>query len=105
MWNGTKMKPLGSEYLVKIMNPKTGYNCTVKFVIVKKDFHFLPGTNAIPNIALITANNKKFKMVAKASLLGSFNSLHPEIIITEFKNMFKERLDKLPGQVAAPLRL
>ena len=98
MWNGAEVKPLG-ECRVKMINPKTGQKYAVKFVIVKEDFHPLLGANAIQKMALITVNNEKFKMVAKVSQVDEFISQHSDSIINEFKDVFKEELGRLPGEV------
>ena len=98
MWNGAEVKPLG-ECRVKMINPKTGRKYAVKFVIVKEDFHPLLGTNTIQKMALITVNNEKFKMVAKVSQVDEFISQHSDSIINEFKDVFKEELGRLPGEV------
>ena len=92
------MKPLG-ECRVKMINPKTGQKYAVKFVIVKEDFHPLLGANAIQKMALITVNDEKFKMVAKVSQVDEFISLNSDSIINEFKDVFKEELGRLPGEV------
>ena len=82
-----------------MINPKTGQKYAVKFVIVKEDFHPLLGANAIQKMALITVNNEKFKMVAKVSQVYEFISQHSDSIINEFKDVFKEELGRLPGEV------
>ena len=79
-------------------NTKTGQKYAVKFVIVKEDFHPLLGVNAIQKMALITVNNEKFKMVAKASQVDEFISQHSDSIINEFKDVFKEELGRLLGE-------
>ena len=89
MWNGAEVKPLG-ECRVKMINSKTGQKYAVKFVIVKEDFHPLLGANAIQKMALITVNNKKFKMVAKVSQVDEFISQHSDSIINEFEDDVKE---------------
>ena len=61
MWNGAEMKPLG-EYHVKMINPKTGHKYTVRFVIMKEDFHPILGANAIQKMVLITVTNEKLKI-------------------------------------------
>ena len=50
-------------------------------------------------MALITVNNDKFKMVAKVSHVDEFSSQHSDRIITEFKDVFKEELGHLLGEV------
>ena len=91
------MKPLG-ECRFKMINPKTGQKYAVKFVIVKEDFHPLLGANAI-QMVIITVNNEKFKMVAKVSQVYEFISQHSDSIINEFKDVFKEELSRLPGEL------
>ena len=66
---------------------------------VEKDFHPLLGANAIQKMALITVNNEKFKMVAKVSQVDEFISQHSDSIINELKDVFKEELGQLPGEV------
>ena len=98
MWNGAEVKPLG-ECRVKMINPKIGQKYAVKFDIVKEDFDPLLGTNAIQKMALITVNNEKFKMVAKVFQVDEFISQHSDSIINEFKDVFKDELGRLPGEV------
>ena len=95
---GVEMKPLG-EFRVKMINPKTGHKHAVRFVIVKEDFQPLLGANAFQKMALITVNNDKFKMVAKVSFVDKFSSQHTDRIITEFKDVFKEELGQLLGEI------
>ena len=66
---------------------------------MKEDFHPLLGANEIQKMTLITVNNEKFKMVAKVSQVDEFISQHSDSIINEFKDVFKEELGRLPGEV------
>ena len=66
---------------------------------MKEDFHPLLGANAIQKMALITVNNEKFKMVAKVSQVDEFISQHSDSIINEFKDVFKEELGWVLGEV------
>ena len=99
MWNRAEVKPLG-ECRVKMINPKTRQKYAAKFVIVKEDFHPLLGANAIQKMALITINDEKFKMVAKVSQVEwVYQPSTSDSIINEFKDVFKEELGRLPGEV------
>ena len=57
------------------------------------------GANAIQKMALITVYDEKFKTVAKVSQVDEFISQHSDSIINEFKDVFKEELGQLPGEV------
>ena len=82
-----------------MINPKTGQKYAVKFVVVQEDFHPLLGASAIQKMDLITVNNDNFNIVAKVSQLEKLSNQRPGNILEEFKDVFKNELGQLPGEV------
>ena len=64
MWNGTKVKPLGSCTL-QVINPKNDGKYQVKFLVVKEDWTPLLGFGAVEEMKLLTVHSENFVNVVK----------------------------------------
>ena len=69
MWNKTNLKPLG-ETLLKVVNPRTGTETEVKFIVVPNGFTSLLGLKTIQELGFITINSEFFIAQVKTPQLG-----------------------------------
>ena len=59
MWNGTKVKPVGTCAL-PVVNPKNNERYRVSFLVVKEDLTPLLGLNATETMKLLTVHKENF---------------------------------------------
>lgn len=89
MWNGTKVQPAG----VSRLNPKTGKNYSVEFIIVNEHFTPLLGVRATEQMELLSINRDNFKVV------NSVNQSNKNDIVSKYADVFDGTLGKLEGKV------
>ncbi|PFX14360.1 Retrovirus-related Pol polyprotein [Stylophora pistillata] len=88
MWNGTKVKPVGTCAL-PVVNPRNNIKYKVRFLVVKENLTPLLGLNATEKMSLLT--------VHKASFVWVVENLENDLVI-KYADVFDEGLGKLPGK-------
>ncbi|CAB3981730.1 Hypothetical predicted protein [Paramuricea clavata] len=94
MWNGTKVKPLGSCTL-PVINPKNDVKYQVKFLVVEGNWTPLLGLNAVEKMKLLTVHSKNFVNVVEKCDNDPVN---------KYPDVFDENLGTLPGQGSSASR-
>ena len=89
MWNGTKVKPIGSCALL-VMNLRNSEKFKVRFVVVKENLTPLLGLNTTEKMKLLTIHKENFVNVVE-DVSGD--------LIEKFLDVFDEGLGTLPGKV------
>ena len=89
MWNGTKVKPLGSCTL-PVINPKNDGKYQVKFLVVEENWTPLLGLNAVEEMILLTVHSENFVNFVKKS---------DDDPLIKYPGVFYGRLGTLPGKV------
>ena len=89
MWNGTKVKPLGSCTLL-VINPKNDVKYQVKFLVVEENWTPLLGLNAVEKMKLLTVHSENFVNVVEKC---------DNDPVTKYPDVFDENLGTLPGKV------
>ena len=64
MWNGTKVKPVGTCAL-PVVNPRTNTRYKVRFLVVKENLTPLLGSNATKKMGLLTVHKENFVSVVE----------------------------------------
>ena len=86
MWNGTKVKPVGTCAL-KVVNPR---NNEVRFLVVNESLTPLLGLNATEKMKLLTIHKENF-----VNVVENVNS----DLIGKYPDVFNNSLGTLPGKV------
>ncbi|PFX33304.1 Retrovirus-related Pol polyprotein from transposon 17.6 [Stylophora pistillata] len=89
MWNGTKVKPVGTCAL-PVVNPRNNTKYKVRFVVVKKNLTLLLGLNATEKMGFLTVHKENFVSVVE--------NLENDLVI-KYADVFDEGLGKQPGKV------
>jgi len=89
MWNGTKVKPVGTSAL-KVVNPRNYEKVKVRFLVVNESLTPLLGLNATEEMKLLTTHKEKF-----VNVVEDVNS----DLIDKFPDVFNKSLGTLPGKV------
>ncbi|CAB4006650.1 Hypothetical predicted protein [Paramuricea clavata] len=89
MWNGTKVKPLGS-CILPVINPKKDVKYQVKFLVVEENWTPLLGLNAVEKMKLLTVHSENFVNVVEKCDNDPVN---------KYPDVFDENLGTLPGKV------
>jgi len=90
MWNGTKVKPVGTCAL-PVVNPRTNTRYKVRFLVVKENLTRLLGLNATEKMGLLTVHKENFVGVVVENLENDLTNKYPDV--------FDNGLGKLPGKV------
>ena len=89
MWNGTKVKPVGTCAL-KVVNPRNNEKFKVRFFIVNENLTPLLGVNATEKIKLLTIHKENF-----VNVVEDVNS----DLVDKYPDVFDKGLGTLPGKV------
>ena len=89
MWNGTKVKPVGTCAL-PVINPRNNTKYNVRFSVVKESLTPLLGLNATEKMSLLTVHKENFVSVVE-NLENDLANNCPDV--------FDNGLGKLPGKV------
>ena len=91
MWNGTKVKPVGTCAL-PVVNPRNNINAKykVRFLVIMKSLTPLLGLNATEKMGLLTVHKENFVSVVE-NLENDLANKYPDV--------FNNGLGKLPGKV------
>ena len=89
MWNGTKVKPVGTCAL-RVVNPRNNTKYKVRFLVVRESLTPLLGLNATEKMGLLTVHKENFVSVVK-NLENDLANKYPDV--------FDNGLGKLPGKV------
>ena len=89
MWNGTKVKPVGTCAL-PVVNPWNNTKYKVRFLVIMESLTPLLGLNATENIGLLTVHKENFVSVVE-NLENDLANKYPDV--------FDNGLSKLPGKV------
>ena len=93
MWNGTKIRPMGTCVL-SVLNSRNNAKYKVRFLIVKENLTPLLGLNATEKMGLLTVHKENFVSVAE--------NLEDNRIV-KYADVFDKHPGKLPGKVHLPL--
>ena len=89
MWNGTKVKPIGTCAL-PVINPRNSTKYKVRFLVVKESLTPLLGLNATEKMGLLT--------VHKESIVSVVENLENDLA-NKYPDVFDNGLGKLSGRV------
>ena len=89
MWNGTKVKPMGTCAL-PVINLRNNAKYKVRFLIVKENLTLLLGLNATQKMGLLTVHKENF-----VSVVGHLEDDR----IVKYADVFDKHPGKLPGKV------
>ena len=89
MWNGTKVKPVGTCAL-PVINPRNNTKYKVRSLVVKESLTPLLGLNATEKMSLLTVYKENFVSVVE-NLENDLANNYPDV--------FDNGLGKLPGKV------
>ena len=88
MWNGTKVKPVGTCTL-SVVNPRNNMKYKVRFLVVKESLTPLLGLNATKKMGLLTMHKENFVNVVE-NLENDLANKYPDVLANG--------LGKLPGK-------
>ena len=89
MWNGTKVKPVGTCAL-KVVNPRNKEKFKVRFLVVNESLVPLLGLNATEKMKLLTIHKENF-----VNVVEDVNS----DLIDKYPDVFNKSLGTLPGKL------
>ena len=89
MWNGTKVKLVGTCALPAV-NPKNNEGYKIRFLVVKEDLTPLLGLNATQKMKLLTVHKKNFVNVVENA---------NDNLTVKYADVFNKALGTLPGKV------
>ena len=89
MWNGTKVKPVGTCAL-PVINPQNNKKYKVRFLVVDGSLTPLLGLNTTEKMVLLTMHKENFVSIVENLENDSANN---------YPDVFDSGLGKLPGKV------